>query len=1332
MHVVNSIDCATNVARIAAVHQDQLCIYQPNDSNKWSKSAIIHQQNKINVISFNSDASRILTGGDDIQIWALEESTWKCIWKCRPANKVFHLKYSSDDSLFCSAGELDLAVKIWYESVNLSNSLNFSFIYISHPRPITGLEWRRTCKYMPRGSVANVLSTSCKDNISRIWVQTLLPDDISFMCLDRRNIGEEDASLRSHDQPQRQKLFKKRLHRAFSQFRRKQPLSENNSIRDIEKAVNSSETCAISPTLIKPSLHFHLAATIHVNVDNRDDNAPLIIHWVNNKDIYITRSFEMLLQDMFTRILQDGNTSSNANNSSQSAAESCSETDIDTEEYDDNDDTITAQSGKKLRHKLCHRMNKQRALAASGRKEMPDSTIELSSKNSSISESKNGRTSPTSLVEEFDKTMEQLLKQWQTTTDFLFSIDKSDGTFILWQAMFLDGEDTGVFRNVQIDELSRLKSVVPKYYAITMSANVTAYSPNAYLDLKRAYFVVANATNTFSSSESLDVIASNQSVTLSSNESGSGIFIITHHLSGVLGLWKLGFDANNPKIRSIDLVTRVNGLPIESTWLRDGYLIIEQQDRAVLKWLPITTEPSCSDQPESQIIDRIHASQIAKSLEILPQYHQIQLIELLAFGKLQRVKAILNHLVECLASSEPKNADSLNYKSGKVHRSRTLSIVSQTSPVFTNSFDLDDIEEQVVEQVELDYTEVTSIQPLPLYSLFEADIEKPKPKKEAKIDNFLDSYDSIFNMRSPVEETLDEILGKSTIQTINKQKQQLDNVDDGASTSLIHFDSRKASNLTQLLTHIHLPGLTNIDQVHLLAVADAVALFDASLEDCNSNDDEFTDAATNIAIDSLDDRGLRFLTAMRQHIYLSRSLPINQRNELKSAGIGSHNIVWGFHSESQDELLSLIPCVKRNKPEWAELREFGIGWWPRKLEVLRKLIEKTAQSAYQAKQDPLDAALFYLCMKKKTLVCALLRRVNCDKRLLKLFEQDFSDPVNRRKALKNAYALLGLHRFEHAAAFFLLAGSIWDAVEVCINNLNDIQLAIVLIRLHDSDQNIPDNLKKLLYAEILGSKVDDLSKFSYNPAKANPDSFLRSIAFWKLGDYVSAFETLIETERFSCNKAADTSNAVISSSNSRICGGNSIVGGKGYHQGSVFNFYLYIRDQPLVQRHKQTSVEQESDFKKSNVAEKSRQLLYSEAQAYLDCGCPLLALDVLASEEDKNDHRALRMRFKACLSILLNELATAPNGSQFLEWLEKSSEIVERICNLKDDKELGGLDQREDEDKSLKKNMDWIRRQEPILRTMLTFCNLHCAKESNLITVRQELLNLVDNYQLVV
>ena len=83
---------------------------------------------------------------------------------------------------------------------------------------------------------------------------------------------------------------------------------------------------------------------------------------------------------------------------------------------------------------------------------------------------------------------------------------------------------------------------------------------------------------------------------------------------------------------------------------------------------------------------------------VLPQYHPKQLMELLAFGKIQRVKAILNHLVISLCTYDSsKSIGGLSKLSGSQKnvnswtRTRTLSIAggAPMSPNFNNSLDFE-------------------------------------------------------------------------------------------------------------------------------------------------------------------------------------------------------------------------------------------------------------------------------------------------------------------------------------------------------------------------------------------------------------------------------------------------------------------------------------------------------------------------------------------------------------------------------------------------------------------------------------------------------------------
>lgn len=79
---------------------------------------------------------------------------------------------------------------------------------------------------------------------------------------------------------------------------------------------------------------------------------------------------------------------------------------------------------------------------------------------------------------------------------------------------------------------------------------------------------------------------------------------------------------------------------------------------------------------------------------------------------------------------------------------------------------------------------------------------------------------------------------------------------------------------------------------------------------------------------------------MKHYNYLIRCLPLAQRAQFQKQGISSNNLVWAFHSESEDELLHLIPSYAKGSPKWSILKELGVGWWLRSNTILKTCIEK--------------------------------------------------------------------------------------------------------------------------------------------------------------------------------------------------------------------------------------------------------------------------------------------------------------------------------------------------------------------------------------------------------
>ena len=200
-------------------------------------------------------------------------------------------------------------------------------------------------------------------------------------------------------------------------------------------------------------------------------------------------------------------------------------------------------------------------------------------------------------------------------------------------------------------------------------------------------------------------------------------------------------------------------------------------------------------------------------------------------------------------------------------------------------------------------------------------------------------------------------------------------------------------------------------------------------------------AAVGSGVETVDECGLRFLMAMKQHEYLLLCLPPNQRVALKKQGLSSANIIWAQHSDTETELLNAVPFMQKANPTWDDFRSLGGAWWLKNTAALKICIEKLAKSAFQQKQDPMDASLFYLAMRKKNVLTHLFKVIvfsfqRCqfqnvrDSTMADFFNNDFNIEHWKKVAAKNAFVLMSKQRFQHAAAFFLLSGSLKDAVQV--------------------------------------------------------------------------------------------------------------------------------------------------------------------------------------------------------------------------------------------------------------------------------------------------------------
>ncbi|CAF1387729.1 unnamed protein product [Adineta ricciae] len=813
------------------------------------------------------------------------------------------------------------------------------------------------------------------------------------------------------------------------------------------------------------------------------------------------------------------------------------------------------------------------------------------------------------------------------------------------------------------------------------------------------------------------------------------------------------------------------------------------------------TTASAEPQPSWLTLDSIssislfHAARNAAP--VLPQYHPTLLLELVRFGKYRRVKAILAHLTRCIVSTVHSVEGKVEMK---LMRSRTFSIANN-----------DDNEPSIAEVGDLKYVEIDAVPLLPLFALFDADHETVPPIDHGKStdnngnsngndedmnggDKYEDLFTSQLSSNREVEFKFDEdhlqdAERKKQVELNKFRKELLSNRNWSPA-----FDSRMVDLLVDYFQRVRLSNLTSLEQMYLLALADTLA---NSSNDSLSIQTYSTDKPSN----AMDDCGLRFLIDVQRYIYLSRivSSPNTHGNSALNHIITSASYAWAFHSDLQEDLLGMLPCMVKNKPVWNELKLFGVGWWIRNKSVITRLFEKLGKTAFEAHNDPLDSAIYFLALKKKSLLYNLYKHVQ-DTKMQDFFKNDFTQDRWLKAAQKNAFTLLGKQRFKHAAAFFLLAGKIRDAIEVIITNLNDIQLALLIGRLYETEeQNLVTNL---LNKEIL--------------SKPHDDPFYRSMAYWLLKDYDRSLQTLLHNETFD-------------------------------QQQSIFIFYDYLKQHPLVVRAKQLSKENCNET--TNNFSIERRVHFQTAYYYLRIGCPLLALEILAklpaniilsnetkppvevktevkpqnvdsfdwsqpvtnkveddelqlewSDDEKEneeeppkveepvqkatasvDDKSVKQQFDTigqymklicCLKIIVEEMATLATGFEVAGgqlrhhlacWLEQEIGVIRHLCNLNTSADGDAEDSHENLDAPILSDINddpilpagafssaespsvsyvrtstfetrmkrslrrrrWLKANEHLLRTLVSFTSLHGMHGGGLASVRMELLLLM-------
>lgn len=380
-------------------------------------------------------------------------------------------------------------------------------MYVAHPRAVTNISWRKTSKYMPKGSVSNMLVTSCLDNICRIWIETVLPDDGLVNMTQFDPLASQNPKFRTHRHKHR---FMQRLKHMKTCFHIRRHAKNGAIIGNISARIDEPLRNSPIPSLpssysvhdfhsygfhgtgVSPGMHFHLAASINAETDitlvpsmqtaDPSNHINFILHWLNNKEMHFSLQAESILQELTKTIIEkeeNSKTSENSNNNSE---------EVETVNVD-------IQSKEDVKKKFAKSMHKSFSIDDNS-----NSDEHSSSKHSGAVVSHLGHVSANSISnttslnslapeihlqptghvgDSLDMKIDCLLRDWHHSPDLLYSIHPIDGSYLIWQIEWLDDYYPGSFRQAQVSFSTRIPSAFPLGDAMSMSTTVNLYNTGA-------------------------------------------------------------------------------------------------------------------------------------------------------------------------------------------------------------------------------------------------------------------------------------------------------------------------------------------------------------------------------------------------------------------------------------------------------------------------------------------------------------------------------------------------------------------------------------------------------------------------------------------------------------------------------------------------------------------------------------------------------------------------------------------------------------------------------------------------------------------------------------
>lgn len=442
-----------------------------------------------------------------------------------------------------------------------STLLNFSFIYLAHARAVNYISWRKTSKYMPKGSVSNILITASADKICRIWVQTVLPDDGLLNISHLNSSSMSNSKFRTHRQ--RHRFLQRIKHiKACFQLRKSTRAFENPSIIVGQNSKQDFLYYSSPPSVLPsshsahdlhsygfqnvgffPSLHFHLTGTINSETDiplvpsmkytdDTNSSPNFVLHWMNNKEMFFNMQAESLIYEL---VCSKENIKKDAVNQASSPTNTLDK------------ETVSDSNGELVRNDEKPEMASINSL---------DNMANINDSEDSDRKKVNEVDTSMSVSDALDAKIEALIRDWHSGPDLMFAVHPIDGSFLIWIVHWLDEHHTGSLRQAQISFSTRIPNAFSIGDAFSVSSNISILSTTMF---NTADIDIENKLSTCMSSTNIESLKSSKFNT--SIPPIPMVYMVTHHSNGTLNLWHLIFaeESKFSQLLSVEHVTRISG-----------------------------------------------------------------------------------------------------------------------------------------------------------------------------------------------------------------------------------------------------------------------------------------------------------------------------------------------------------------------------------------------------------------------------------------------------------------------------------------------------------------------------------------------------------------------------------------------------------------------------------------------------------------------------------------------------------------------------------------------------------------------------------------------------